>query len=109
MPPLADASPMMKANVSEAESIASPISPVQTKVKLTFEQVIALQHNTGYWAWDKLSSFTCFFKDGATEDASVRQALEGLSGELTDSEMDKMYVTLLAIYVLTEVFAEKED
>ena len=69
-----------------------------------------MQHNTGYWGSDKLSNFTCFFKDGATEDSNVRQALEGLSGQLANTaDKDTIYVTLLAIYVLTEVFGAKED
>ena len=100
----------IKQNCMKKEQSSVEKSPAQSNIKLTFEQVIALQHNTGYWGSDKLSSFTSFFKNGVTEDASVRRALEELSGQLADTaDKDTMYVTLLAIYVLSEVFAAKED
>ena len=38
----------------EEEQSSVEKSPAQSNIKLTFEKVIALQHNTGYWSSDKL-------------------------------------------------------
>ena len=38
----------------------------------------------------------------------MRQALDALSGSLTEDK-EILYVTLLAIHVLTEIFAANED
>ena len=78
--------------------------------KPSFYNVISVQHNTGYWDADKAPYLAGCFKDGQTEDASVRQALNALTESLTaDTDKEILYVTLLAIFVLTEVFAEFED
>ena len=40
----------------------------------------------------------------------MRQALDALTDSLTsEADKDVLYMTLLAIFVLTEVFAENED
>ena len=94
--------------VAHGSSESLNIQPSSSKP--TFEQIIALQHYNGFWCRDKLSRFTSFFKDGITEDENVRQALEELSDNFSDkTDKETMYVTLLAIYVLTEVFDSKED
>ena len=77
--------------------------------KPTFEHVISLQHGTGYWFSDKRPHFAAFFKNGHTDDADVRQALEALSASLKpEADKETILVTLLAIYVLTEIFDDKE-
>ena len=86
-----------------------PAAPIPSG-KPTFDLVISLQHNTGYWGADKAVYFAGCFKDGQTEDASVRQALDALTDSLTaDADKETLYVTLLAIHVLTEIFAANED
>ena len=73
--------------------------------KPTFEHVISLQHGDGYWYSDKRSHFAAYFKNGQTDDADVRQALEALSASLKpEADKETILVTLLAIYVLTEIF-----
>ena len=76
----------------------------------TFEHVITLQHGAGYWYSNTRPHFAAYFKDGQTDDADVRQALEALSASLTpEADKETILVTLLAIYVLTEIFDGKED
>jgi len=78
--------------------------------KPSFDLVISLQHNTGYWGADKAAYFAGCFRDGQTEDAAVRQALDALTDSLAaDADKETLYVTLLAIHVLTEIFAANED
>ena len=77
--------------------------------KPTFEHVISLQHGAGYWYSNTRPHFKAFFKNGQTDDADVRQALEALSASLTpEADKETILVTLLAIYVLTEIFDDKE-
>lgn len=77
--------------------------------KPSFENVIGSQHNTGYWAADTTYVFEGLFKDKQVEDAGVRQALDSLINLNPDEDKDALFMTLLAIYVLAEVFADKED
>ena len=71
--------------------------------------MITLQHGAGYWYSDKRPHFAAFFQNGQTDDADVRQALEALSASLQpEADKETILVTLLAIYVLTEIFDDKE-
>ena len=77
--------------------------------KPNFEHVISLQHGAGYWYSNTRPHFAAFFKNGNTDDADVRQALEALSASLKpEADKETILVTLLAIYVLTEIFDDKE-
>ena len=73
--------------------------------KPSFEDVISRQNNTGFWSSAQGPAFAAHFKDGNIEDAGVRQDLEALS---VGGDVETLYVTLLAIYVLTELFEDRE-
>ena len=78
--------------------------------KPSFDSVIAAQHSTGYWAGDKLAQFRGFFRDEQVDDAQVRQALTELQESLAqDADIEAIYATLLAIHILQEKFADKQN
>ena len=79
--------------------------------KLSFEEVISVQHPSGYWGADKKPYLTGCFKARNIEDIDVRQKLDQAlaDSEVSDAQKETLYVTLLAIYVLTEVFASQKD
>ena len=84
-------------------------SPIPSE-KPSFDLVISLQLNTGYWGADKAPYFSGCFRDGQTDESTVRQALDSLTDSLSaDADKDTLYETLLAIYFLTELFAANED
>ena len=52
---------------------------------------------------------TCFLKNQA-ECKNVRDTLHSMTGNLSaGTDIQRLYATLLAIYVLTEVFSDKAD
>lgn len=77
--------------------------------KPAFRNVIGCQHNTGYWASDTLYVFEGLFKEKQADDVTVREHLSALINVDPEADKDTLYMTLLAIYVLAEVFADEED
>lgn len=75
---------------------------ITTGSKQSFDTLISAQHITGYWGADKTSIFSTFFKNGQVEDSKVRQALQNLSASTLsqNADMEALYTTLLAIFVL---------
>ena len=89
--------------------VSEPIEVVRIP-RPTFENLISQQTTVGSWAGSQGAAFSAFFKDGNIEDAGVRQGLDGLSGEIKNEvDIETLYVTLLAILVLTEFFVGRED
>ena len=72
--------------------------------------MISGQQNTGQWSVSHLPALAGAFKGGQTEDTALRQAIEALADSLMpEADKQTIYTTLVAIYVLTEGFAEQED
>lgn len=63
----------------------------------------------GSWAGSVGSTFAPLFKDCNYTDAGVKKALDELSSEIQGADKETLYVTLLAILVLTEFFPGRED
>ena len=65
--------------------------------------MICAQHNTGYWDGEKLSILATCFVNQIAECKNVRDTLASMG----DVDRERLYATLLALYLLTEVFSDK--
>ena len=76
--------------------------------KPKFDHVILMQHNTGYWHANVKAHLAGCFTGKQTECSIVRKLLSQLRGKVK-CDLETIYVTLLGIFVLTEVYSEKEE
>ena len=100
-------------NKASAVSTSSSLAATSRKFeqapakKSQFETLVDQQHTTGFWpAQAKSALLQNLLESSATNDPQVMTALEALP--LTD-DIEIVYTTLLAIYILGEAFDDKED
>ena len=102
--PVAAKASAAAASISTSATTAS--APKSTKP--SFESLIALQSSSGFWKTNASNLFARCILDGKFDDPDVRQAVQELSlQEGTDKE--SVYFTLLALFILEEVYQEKES
>jgi len=75
--------------------------------KPEFKAVIAGQSSIGHWTAQSRDTLLRCVSDGNFEDEAVRQALSHLT--LTGSDLETVYLTLLAWYILEEAYVDFED
>ena len=80
----------------------------EAKTASPFDSVIKEQHTTGYWPVSAMPALALFCANKITDDADVLEALDAMT--LAEGAVkNQVYTTLLAIYILMEVFADQED
>ena len=67
--------------------------------------MINAQHNTGYWDGDKLPILATCFVNRTAECETVRESL----ATVVDADRERLYATILALYLLNEIFGDMED
>ena len=73
----------------------------------SFEAVLNGQHSSGYWASSEASILASCTEQGSVEDENVRQMIASINP--TETDIETVYLTLLAIYILHTSFPDHED
>ena len=93
------------AEESKTSTLKRSASPKSGSTAPTFESVIASQCTEGYWPQSTKDSLAAFFMNSVVEDPDVKEAVSNLGS----ADAEQIYATLLAIFVLMEMFSHKED
>ena len=74
----------------------------------TFEALIESQHQNGFWKKSAEQVLSSYFTNGKIDDGRVKAVVDSVSIPLEDVDKRSVYLTLLALYILREVFGEKQ-
>ena len=96
------------AQASAAATVIPAAASVPKSTKPSFDSLISLQSSSGFWKADASTLFARCILDGQIEDPSVRQAVQELN-LAEDVDKESIYFTLLALFILEEVYQEKES
>ena len=105
---LAKASASKSAAPREESKQSAPLNKATPKP--AFNDFIKMQASSGYWETYSRNTLALCIEGGSTVDDAVLQALRELG--LQDAEgdlLEKIYLTLLALYLLEEAYADEQD
>ena len=104
----------MKEVIEEVKGPSPSIAPATKKEeaapsgKPEFTVVINGQTTDGFWAAESESILAACIDDGDIQDQEVRDALGSVTLQ-NGADSQTVYLTLLAMYILREAFAEYQD
>lgn len=90
----------------EVKFLEDSTATTTTSSGMTFESLINTQHTNGFWPSAAKLNLSAFLRDGQTEDSEVREAL---AQETLTEELEVVYTTLVAIFILQEKYEDRAD
>jgi hypothetical protein len=102
---------MMKEFKRTMDEERSKLAAKPSQKSVSFKELVACQHSSGFWPETCKQLINNFFKDGSCHDQSLLNELQTLttSGKKLLSPIGDILMTIIALYVLEEKFEDNEE